>query len=187
MPSGNISRFAVLKLDLRPTAGGERLVELVHRAVPYPVLLIAWRDGTPELSLAHKRRSLGDVDKTVIDNEIIIARVFGDYVHEPATGFRDALALARQPQDTLLALYQGWIDTVQAFRAATITGAFLVPATAQAAADRQAALRDYRSLDDRIANVHSDASKEKQMSRRAEMNMELARLRAERDTARARL
>ena len=179
--------IAVLKLDLRPAARGDRLAELVHRAVPYPVLLIAWRSGMPELSLAHKRRSLGEADKTVIDSEVTVARVYGQCAHEPVTAFRDALALARQPRDTLHALYQGWIDTVQAFRAATITGAFCLPVTAAAAADREAALREYRSLDDRIANIHSAASKEKQMSRRAEMNIELTRLRADRHAARARL
>ena len=179
--------IAVLKLDLRPAAHGERLVELVHRAVPYPVLLIAWRDGTPELSLAHKRWSLGEVDKTVIDSEIIVARSYGDCAHEPVTAFRDALALARQPRDTLHALYQGWIDTVQAFRAFTITGSFCHPLTEAATADREAALREYRSVNDRIAKIHSAAGKEKQMSRRVEMNMELARLRANRDAARARL
>ena len=179
--------IAVLKLDLRPAAPAERLVELVHRAVPYPVLLIACRDGATELSLAHKRRSLGETDKTVIDSEMIVARDYADCTHESVTAFRDALALARQPRDTLHALYQGWIDTVRAFRAATITGAFSVPITAAAAADREAALREYRSLDDRITNIHSAASKEKQMSRRAEMNIELARLRADRDVIRARL
>ncbi len=179
--------IVVLKLNLRSAARGERMVELVHRAVPYPVLLIAWRDGTPELSLAHKRRSLGEADKTVIDSEIIVARAYGDCAYEPVTAFRDALALVRQPRDTLHALYQGWIDTVEAFRAATITGAFYLPVTVARAVDREAALREYRSLDDRIANMHSAASKEKQMSRRAKMNMELARLRADRDSARARL
>ena len=179
--------IAVLKLNLRPAARGDRLAELVHRAVPYPVLLIAWRDTTAELSLAHKRRSLGEADKTVIDSEIIVARASGDCAHEPVTAFRDALDLARQPRDTLHALYQGWIDTVQAFRAATITGVFCFPVTAAATADREAALREYRSLDDRIANIHSAGRKEKQMSRRAEMNMELARLRVDLDAARARL
>ena len=173
-PAREYLEIAVLKLVLRPAARGECLVELVHRAVPYPVLLIAWRNGTPELSLAHKRWSLGEADKTVIDSEIIVARASGGCAHEPVTAFRDALALARQPRDTLHALYQGWIDAVQAFRAATITGAFCLPATAAAATDREAALREYRSLDDRIANLHSAASKEKQMSRRAEMNMERA-------------
>ncbi len=179
--------IAVLKLNLRPAARGDRLVELVHRAVPYPVLLIAWRDGTPEISLAHKRRSLGEADKTVIDSEIFVARACGDQANALVMSFRDALSLARQPRHTLHALYQGWIDTVQAFRAATITGAFRLPATTPAAADREAALREYRDLNARIANIRSAASKEKQMSRRADLNIELARLRAQRDFARARL
>ena len=179
--------IAVLRLDLRPAPRSDRLVELVHRAVPYPVFLIAWRDGTPELSLAHKRRSLSDAARTVIDGEIVIARLSRECPAESLAAFRDALALARQPQGTLKDLYQGWIDTVLAFRVATITGGFHLPQTSAAARDREAALREYRYLDDRIATIHSVASKEKQMSRRAELNMEHARLRATRDAVRARL
>lgn len=181
------AEIAVLQLDLRQAARRERLVELVHRAVPYPVLLIAWQEGTPELSLAHKRRSRGEVGRTVIDGEIVLARIRDDSEREQAAAFRSALALARQPKENLQRLYQGWIDTVQAFRAATITGGFHLPLTAQAAADREAALREYRNLTDRIATIHSVARKEKQMSRRTDLNMELARLRAGRDAALERL
>ena len=179
--------IAVLKLELRPAAHSERIVELVHRAVPYPVLLIGWRQGTPEFSLAHKRRSLGEMDKTVLNGEIVATRVCGDCPAEPLAAFRNALALECQPRGTLKDLYQGWIDTVQAFRAATITGRFRILSTAAAAFDREAALREYWHLSERIAKVHSVASKENQMSRRAEMNMELARLRAERNAALKRL
>ena len=179
--------IAVLKLDLRAAARGERLIELVHRAVPYPVLLIAPREGAPELSLAHKRRSLGEAGRTVIDGEIIVARVCDDCSSELLAAFRDALALLRQPRSTLLDLYRGWIDTVQAFCAGAITGELRLPHTTAAAARREAALRDYRWLDNRITVIQSAASKETQMSRRAEMNVELARLRANRDAARARL
>ena len=179
--------IAVLQLHLRPAPRSDRLVELVHRAVPYPVFLIAWRDGTPELSLAHKRRSLGDAARTVIDGEIVFARIFGDTTRGPLAAFRSALALARQPRSTLKDLYQGWMDTVQAFRAATITGAFRLPPTSTAAADREAALCEYLQLTERIATIHSVASRERQMSRRTELNMELARLRAGRDAARSRL
>ncbi len=179
--------IAVLKLELRPAARSERLVELIHRAVPHPVLLIVCCDGMPGLSLANKRRSLGEADKIVIDGEIVSARVSGDCPGEPLAAFRDALALARQPRGTLRDLYQGWIATIQALQAATITGGFRIPSTAAAASDREVALREYRYLTERIANVYSAASKEKQMARRAEMNLELAQLRAGRDAARARL
>ena len=179
--------IAVLKLVLRPAARADRLVELVHRAVPYPVLLIAWRDGAPELSLAHKRRSLGEADKTVIDGAIVATRVADECSAESLNAFHRALALKRQPRGTLKDLYQGWIDTVHAFRAATITGGFRLPSTEAAASDREAALREYWRLSERIKNILSVASEEKQMSRRAEMNVELALLRADRDAARDRL
>ena len=179
--------IAVLKLVLGPVARADRLVDLVHRAVPYPVLLIAWLDGAPELSLAHKRRSLGEVGKTVIDGEIVAVRIDSECADEPGAAFRDALALVRQPRDTLHALYRGWMDTVQALRAARVTGAFSLPATAAAAADREAALRECRHLDDRIAEMRTAAGKKRQMARRVEMNLELARLRADRGAACARL
>ena len=48
-------------------------------------------------------------------------------------------------------------------------------------------LASIRYLSERIANVYSAASKEKQMARRAEMNMELAWLRVGTGAARASL
>ncbi len=180
-------KIAVLKLELRAAARGDRIVELIHRAVPYPVLLIVWLGETPELSLAHKRRSLGEADKTVIDGTIVAARVPGECPAEPLAAFGNALSLKRQPHGTLKDLYQGWIDTVQAFRAATITGGFHLPSTAAAASDREAALQEYWRLSERIENILSVAGEAKQMSRRAELNRELARLRADRDAARDRL
>ena len=179
--------IAVLKLELRPVANSERLAELVHRAVPYPVLLIVLRQGMPELSLAHKRRSLGKADKMVIDGEVVFARLGGDSPAEPLAAFRAALALGSQPRKTLKDLYQGWIDIVQTLRAAEITGEFRLPPTTAAASDRAAALREYWHLSEKIANIRSVASKEKQMARRAEMNEELARLRADRDAAQSRI
>ena len=179
--------IAVLKLELRSAARSGRIVELVHRAVPYPVLLIVWLDGTPELSLAHKRRSLGEPDKTVIDGEIVAARVPDECPIGSLDVFRKALALKRQPCGTLRDLYQGWIDIVQAFRVATITGCFRLSATTAAASDRETTLREYWRLSERIENILSVAGGEKQISRRTEMNVELARLRAERDAARDRL
>ncbi len=179
--------IAVLELELRAAARSERLVELVHRAVPYPVLLIACLDGIPELSLAHKRRSLGEAGKTVIDGAIIAAQLREDCPADLLLAFRDTLAVKRQPCGTLRDLYQGWIDTVHAFQAATITGGFRPTPTAAAASDRAAALHDYWRLSKRIESILSVAGKETQMRRRAEMNMELARLRKDRDAAHARL
>ena len=119
--------ITVLKLVFRSGASADRLTELVHRAVPYPLLLMTWQEGVPELSLAHKRRSQGEAGKTVIDGHLIAVRLGDGCVDECATAFCGALALTRQPRATLHALYQGWIDAVQALRAASVTGVFRSP------------------------------------------------------------
>ena len=59
--------IAVLSLVLREEAKSARLLELVHRAVPYPVLLIVMQDRSLSLSLAHKRWSQSEPDKVVVD------------------------------------------------------------------------------------------------------------------------
>ena len=179
--------IAVLTLRLRSGARAERLTELVHRAVPYPVLLIAWQGDAPEFSLAHKRWSQSKAGKTVLDGDVVTAR-FGDVsADELTTAFADALAISRQPRTTLHALYQGWIDTVQALRAAKVTGDFLIPTSTMQGEVRAAALQEYKRLESRIAELSAAARKETQIARQADINLELKRLRTDRDTARTRL
>ncbi len=179
--------IAVLKLTLRTGARAERLTELVHRAVPYPVLLIAWQGDAPELSLVHKRWSQGEAGKTVLDGDVVTARLGNVSADELTTAFGDALAISRQPRTTLHALYQGWIDTVQALRAAKVTGDFSIPTSTVEAADRAAALQEYRRLESRIAELSAAAGKEKQIARQVDMNLTLKRLRTDRNVVRARL
>ena len=132
--------IAVLKLTFRSGARPGRLTELVHRAVPYPVLLIAWQGDTPVISLAHKRWSQGEAGKTIVEGDVVSAR-FGDGCTNKLTAaFCAALAMNRQPTSTLYALYQGWIDTLHALRAASVTGHFLMPTSEIEAKDRAAAL-----------------------------------------------
>jgi len=186
-PMREYLEIAVLTLMLRPSASLERLTELVHRAVPYPVLLFTWHGASPVLSLAHKRWSQGEEGKTVLDGEVIAARLWEERVDELTNTFCDALAISRQPRTTLYALYQGWIDAAQALRAARVTGVFSVPTSAAEAAAREEALREYSRLEAQVAGLRTAAGKEKQLPRQVEMNLELKRLQAARDAARARL
>ena len=91
-------------------------------------------------------------------------------------GFCDALALGQQPRINLQALYQGWIDTLLALQAARVTGTFAVPSNADQAEHRREALQESARLDKEIARLRASAAKEKQMSRRVDLNLELKRL-----------
>ena len=179
--------IAVLRLKLRTAANSDRLVELVHRAVPYPVVLIVWRDGLPAVSLAHKRRSLAEAEATVVDGEITTAWVDSDVSDESRGAFCDSLALMCQRRESLHAVYQGWMESVQAYRAAKITGAFSLPPSRAEAASRDAALRELGSLSALITKLHVAAGKERQIARRAEINLRLACLRKKLCAARGKL
>lgn len=182
--------IAVLRLTLRAAAKSARLVELVHRAVPYPLLLLTEQandDARPGLSAAHKRWSQGEAGKTVLEGDVVAAEWDAERDAERWPAFRDALALGRQPRTTLHALYQGWIDTLLALQAARVTGAFAVAVGAEHAALRRDALQECARLDAEIARLRATAVKEKQMARRVELNLELKRVEAAQAVARANL
>ena len=179
--------IAVLQLTLRPKASTNRLAELIHRAVPYPVLLITQKVDAVALSLAHKRWSQGETGKTVLDGDLVTATMSNGLAGAFAAAFCDSLAIKRQPRTSLHALYQGWIDAVLALRAARVTGVFSIPTSVAEAADRALALLEYGRLESQISELSAAGSQEKQINRLTDINLKLKRLRAERDLARARL
>ena len=179
--------IAVLRLALHPGSTGARLAELVHRAVPYPVVLAVEQDGEATLSLAPKRRSLGDRSKTVLDGEIVEAETAGPAGDGIAAAFRAALPLRRQPSATIFAVYEGWTDAALALEAARETGVYELASSAERAAARREALRECRRLVEEIAVLRAEAARETQMTRRVETNLKLQRAHAARAAARARL
>ena len=182
-----VLEIAVLQLTLRSGSRAARLIELVHRAIPYPVLLIARQGDATELSLAHKRWSQGETGKTVLEGDVVTVALDNGCADKITTAFCDSLAITRRPRASLHALYQAWMDAVQALCAARVTGVFSIPASATESADRASALQAYGRLESRICELSTAGAKEKQMTRLAEINLELQRLRVDRDAARARL
>ena len=187
----------VLRLTLRAAAKATRLVELVHRAVPSPLLLLTEQGERPGLSAAHNRWSQGEAGKVVLeDGYPQMAQIYADYnqgTHLRASAssvdnaFLANLALGKQPRSSLYALYQGWIDTLLALQAARTTGAFAVAGNAEHAAARRDALQECARLDAEIARLRAAAAKEKQMARQVELNLELKRVEAARAAARTNL
>jgi len=168
--------IAVLTLVLRPEASTARLIELVHRAIPYPVLLVAAQEpDLLSLSLVHKRLSRSDADSQVLDGEMASTSLNEAMLSNHLA----SLALAERPQSDLLALYQGWCEWTEAARAARVTGRFALAATAEAALARRDALHRHDHLERQVAGLRAQAAREKQLNRRVELNLTIQRLSAE--------
>ena len=179
--------IAVLKLALTSQTGGGRVIELVHRTVPYPVLLFVWDGVSVHLTLAHKRWSQSDPGKTVLDGAIIVGTLGTGGARDLPPAFLRAMSLRRQPRATLYALYQGWIDTVQALNVARVTGEFALPGSVAEAARRAAAIDEYRSIEAQIAQLRTRTRKETQIAKRVALNTQLSALRATQVALRGRL
>ena len=197
---------AVLSVQVRATHGKAsqwlRLAELVHRAVPYPVLLIqaltsgaaaASEESTPPtplaLSLAHKRAAQNEAGKVVLDGELVRSELMGaNSAAASVVGpLLEALALDRQPHQDLMALYQGWMDCLTAADAARLTGNFRLPNGPTAAAAQREALRACQRLEQEAARLRSQAAKERQIAKKVDLNLELQRLDARLRAARSQL
>lgn len=162
-----------------------RIAELVHRAVPYPVLLLLTAPQGVFLSLAHKRWAQNEAGKVVLDGEAVIVDVAHDMTAEHP--FVQALALTRQPQASLLAVYQGWMDCITAWQVAKVTGIFNTTVTPAQAVARREALRTCQRLELESARLRALAAKEKQMAKQVDLNLALKRISAELTSAREQL
>jgi hypothetical protein len=143
-----------------------RLAEIIHRAIPKPVILIHTDEsgGTASLSLAPKRAA-----------EREAARVVTTEVHDsgPLTDadaeFVATLALSGLPTRDLAALYVGLIERMEALAAALMAGrAFRLAASVQEAAKWRDAMRECCALNAEIAAMSAALQKEQQLARRVE-------------------
>ncbi|MBK7278303.1 MAG: DUF4391 domain-containing protein [Betaproteobacteria bacterium] len=175
---------AVLGLTLRPGTRPARLVELLHRAVPHPLMLATTVDGHLGVSVAHLRRSQTEAEQMVLDGPPMSVQVPPD---GGGAAFRAALALANQPRTNLLALVQGWMDTIAALDVAQETGSFVPSANRAQAEVRHAALQQLRDLRAQAGELRALAAKERQIARQVALNEELRGINAQMEELRQRL
>lgn len=169
--------ISVLSAVFRPGARAGRLTELIHRAIPYPLVLVTVAEGAAELSLAPKRRSGSAADAVVVE-AVEGTGPLGDPTSPVESAFAASLPLRLRPARDLYSVYEGWRDCVAALAAARVTGTFALPPTPEHADRRRAALAEHAALVRREAEIRARAARETQLGRRAELNLELQALRA---------
>jgi hypothetical protein len=170
--------IAVITVTFRPLAKPGRLVELIHRAIPYPVLLAAQQGEVVSLSVAHKRWSQGETGKVVIEELRSTAPFLLESPAAEEAQFLARLPVGGLPQRDLFALYQGWLDSVLALEAAQITGAFMPPSSNEHSIVLRETLHARGHALRELALLRAQAEKETQINRRVELNLAIKELSA---------
>lgn len=179
--------IAVVVAGLRTGAKAARVVELIHRAIPYPVVLVAAGEAGAALSVAHKRRSGAEVDRVVVEAVETTAPLRLGSPDGVEAAFLANLSLAGLPRGDLFALYEGWCGCVTALAAARVTGRYVAPGAPEHTAARRAALEEHGRLCREVERLRGLATREKQLGRLVELNAEIRRLQGRVEQLRAEL
>lgn len=165
-------------------ASQSRIIELVHRAIPYPVFLIAWQADQIMLSLAAKRWAQNEGGRVVLDGE----PVFVQYEDRPWSGaFLSGLSLGSQERRDFRSLYRSWAEKLVLYNASMISSAFLTSSTERNIDEISQAIDEYQRIGRELASLRAAASVESQLNRRVELNMEIKKLEKEQKTIKAKL
>ncbi len=179
--------IAVVACAFRPGAKSTRLIELIHRGIPYPVVLVTNDSSGAAVSVAHKRRALNEAGKVVVEHVVVTDGLDVTAPDWAVSAFLESILLAEQPKADLFSLYEGWLHRIEAVNAARLSGRFEVRADAESVGRRRDALEIHARLWREVVGLRARAAREKQLSRRVELNLEIQRLEAELASATANL
>jgi hypothetical protein len=184
-----VGELLVLGVRLRPApTAWPRLLETLHRAFPYPLLLLAEAADTPAgtvFSLARKRRAQNDAVRLTLLETRHTTPLLATTGDLPAA-FAGSLGLGAVPVPHLHALYQRYLDGAVALEAAWLTGRYAQPSTAHATRLRDD-LNRYAALSREMAELRREANRTTQLAQRVAHNLRLRELQTELDAVLLRL
>lgn len=163
---------AVLSVELARDTRTKRIAAFIHKAIPYPLVLLFSNGDRICISMAEKRINQADKSKLVV-----VDRWITDWFNpaKPTTsqaGFLDACAIQKLPSTNFFALYEALQARVIELNTATHTG-FFEAAPVWVAKEQGEHLKEIESVNREIAELRVTLKKEKQMSRKIALNIKI--------------
>lgn len=170
---------AVLQIDLKTQKRTGRIHEVVHRAIPYPVVAIFVFGTLAAIGLAHKRFHQQQKAQIVAEGFELTDWIDLAQPTPAQAAFLASLNVTRLPQSHFLACYDALVDRVVALDCARLSDEFRVESAAEQRAARRERLAACHALELQIADLRATAQKTSQMQRLVELNLDIKRREAE--------
>lgn len=168
---------AVLHVDLKTRRRTARIAEIIHRAIPYPLLIVLTHEKVCALSTAHKRFSQAEKGAVVAEEFIITDWIDLSSPTPAQKDFMSSLVIAALPHTHFFAFYSALVDRLVALDCAELTGVYRLES---AAANKRRARRDRlavcHDLKGRIEEFRAAIKKETQFNRQLELNSMINKL-----------
>jgi len=173
--------IALLQVDLKTQNRTGRIVEILHRSIPYPLVLVLVFGSNVVISLAHKRFS--QAEKGAIVAEDFITTSWIDLAPDGPVPveryFLDSLAVTQLSHTHFYAFYSALMDRLVALDCARLSGEYRIEAATRRREARRQKLKQCHELEVRIAETRAAAQREKQINRLADLNVKIKRLKSQ--------
>lgn len=169
--------IVVLEVALRSILRVERIAAEIHRAIPYPTLVVLRHDSAEALNTATKRFAQ-DQSGTVVVERTFTTPWLGAALKPAERAFLASLPLASMRSQDFAGLHQEYLDRVVAAQIAERTAHFLVtepPGTTE----RLAALDRIDRLEDSIAAQRRRLAAESHFNKQVDLGLAIRNLEAE--------
>ena len=163
--------LAVLDVMLRSVGKEQRIAELCHRSMPYPLLVILHHsDGRLMFSMAEKRLSRDGKEQTVLEHIVHTAWHVEDALHD----FFMAADYGKFRHNGFLELYQHYVNLLETLEAADITGHFSTASLNPE--ERRALLEKIHAIDNELSSLKTQAKWETELPKQVQLNIKARHL-----------
>ena len=168
--------ITVVELEISSNRHLKRLSDIIHRSIPYPLLLIYRENETLFFSIADKRYNLADDQAATLR----ALWVTDGFTHTGLTAtqelFLQQLAYTKQPKIHLKAFYQSWIEAFRAYEVASITGEFSMETEAEKRKELIKKLSAYRDTEQQLQELKTELKKQSSFSDKVKLNVTIKTL-----------
>lgn len=166
--------ISVLLAQFKESRTAERLTNLIHRAIPYPLLLICNFQETIMFSMAPKRFSLAENGAMVAEVVLSSGWINLSAISPIELTFLKSLAIDSRKYLDFLELYQGWEASFIGLACAKHSGELKIEYHHNA--ERKELLDRCLSIHTEIISLRSSIRKETQINRKVELNTRISEL-----------
>jgi hypothetical protein len=170
---------AFLHVDLKTQKRTGRIAEIMHRAIPYPLLIVFAFEKMCALSTAHKRFSQAEKEAIIAEDFIITDWISLSAPTPVQKEFLASLAVAGLPHTHFFAFYSAIVDRLVALDCARLTGEYRLESITDKREARRKRLAACHELEGRIAEYKVAIKKETQFNRQVEMNTDLKQIKSQ--------
>ena len=168
--------IAVIEFELDDDQHVDRLADIIHRTIPYPLMIVFRGEEWIRFSIADKRFNKAD-DQAATINEVWITDRINEQLQDSVDReFVEQLSYERQPRLNLKVFYKGWIDAFIAYQVSRVTGEFDMLDEQAKKQKRIEALKEYRVMEEEVAYLRSKLKKEEAFNEKVKLNVDIKKL-----------